>query len=253
MQGLPFQKQKRWNMSTMLSKIMLLAGLGLVTSTVQGENVNPTSETATAEKPRHVVLLGASIGMEWSLPELPKRVNERRYSFEALQAWEYDKSEIVEETLMRPARKFRLTPGYVKGFFKSSPQPADMIIIKECSSYFPSDMRRDKELVQQWVQEIRQKNIAVMLATVVPVTRERARSNPGKQEGIREFNDWLRAYARQQALPLLDLERALRVDDKERYLRDDLTSGDGSHLNRKAYDILDHLLIESVSMQSAVR
>jgi hypothetical protein len=49
------------------------------------------------------------------------------------------------------------------------------------------------------------------------------------------------------------MERALRTDDKERYLRDELTSGDGSHLNRKAYDILDRLLIESVSTQSAAR
>ena len=240
-------------MNTKLLRLMLLAGLGLAAASVQGENVKQTSESGAAVKPKHVVLIGASIGMEWNLPDLPRRVNERRYSFEALQAWEYDKSEIVEETLMRPARKFQLTPGYLKGFFKASPQPADMIIVKECSSYFPSDMRRDKELLQQWVQEIREKNIPVMLATVVPVTRERSRSNPGKQEGIREFNDWLRVYARQESLPLLDLERALRADDKERYLRDDLTSGDGSHLNRRAYDILDQLLVESLSMQSAAR
>lgn len=201
----------------------------------------------------HVVLLGASIGQEWNLPDLPKRMNERRFSFEALQEWQYDKSEILDETLMRPARQFRLTPNYFKGLFMSSPRPADVIILKECSSYFPSDLRRDKELVQRWAQDIRRKNIAVMLATVAPVTRERAQRDPGKQEGIREFNDWLRAYAQQQGTPVLDTEWALRSDDKERYLRDELTSGDGSHLNRKAYDILDRLLIESVSTQSASR
>lgn len=222
-------------------------------STKHNTTVSQTFETKMAGKRTHVVLLGASIGKEWNLPDLPKRKNETRYSFEALQMWEYDKSEIVEETLMRPARKFRLTPGYVKGFFKSSPQPADLIVIKECSSYFPSDMRRDKELVQQWVQQIRQRHIAVMLATVVPVTKERARRDLNKQESIREFNDWLRIYVREQSLPLLDLELALRTDDKERYLRDDLTSGDGSHLNRHAYDILDQLMIESVSIQFSAR
>lgn len=237
-------------MSNMFTSLMLLSGLGLAASTAQGENVNQASEAVTAGKPVHVVLLGASIGMEWNLPDLPRRVNEQRYSFEALQEWEYDKSEIVEETLMRPARKFRLTPSYVKGFFKSSPQPADMIILKECSSYFPSEMRRNKELMQQWVQEIKRKNIAVMLATVVPVTKERAQHDPGKQEGIREFNDWLREFARQQGVPLLDLERTLRADDKDRYLRDEFTSGDGSHLNRKAYDILDQLLVRSVRIQT---
>ncbi len=233
--------------------MILLAGFGLSISTVQGEIVNQSSEKTSAEIPRRVVLIGASIGMEWNLPDLPRRVNDKRYTFEALQAWQYDKSELVEETLMRPARKFRLTPGYFKGFFSPSPQPPDMVILKECSSYFPSDMQRNKELMQQWVREIKQKNIAVMLATVVPVTRERSQRNPGKQEGIREFNDWLRAYAPQQGLPLLDLEQALRADDKDRYLRDDLTSGDGSHLNSKAYAILDQLLIKAVSMQSATR
>jgi len=240
-------------MNNIFAKIALVAGLGLVTSTVQSEIMKQATEPTTMENPRRVILLGASIGQEWNLPELPKRMNERRYTFEALQAWEYDKSEIVEETLMRPARKFRVTQSYLSGFFRPSPQPADMIILKECSSYFPSDMHRNKELMQRWVQEVKQKNIPVMLATVVPVTRERAQRGPGKQEGIREFNDWLRAYAQQQGLPVLDLEQALRTDNKERYLRDELTSGDGSHLNRKAYDILDKLLIDSISTQSATR
>jgi hypothetical protein len=240
-------------MENMFAKFILLAGLGLVTSSVQSEIMKQTVEPATMENAKRVVLLGASIGQQWNLPELPQRMNERRYTFEALQAWEYDKSEIVEETLMRPARKFRVTRSYLSGFFRPSPQPADVIIVKECSSYFPSDMQRNRELMQRWVQEIREKNIIAMLATVVPVTRERAQRAPGKQEGIREFNDWLRAYAQQQGLPILDLERALRADNKERYLRDELTSGDGSHLNHKAYDILDKLLIESISTQSAAR
>lgn len=240
-------------MNKIFVNMILLAGFGLSISTVQGETVNQSTEKTSAEIPRRVVLIGASIGMEWNLPDLPKRVNDKHYTFEALQAWQYDKSELVEETLMRPARKFRLTPSYLKGFFKPSPQLPDMVILKECSSYFPGDVQRHKELMQQWVQEIRQKDIAVMLTTVVPVTRERSQRDPGKQNGIREFNDWLRAYAQQQGLPLLDLEQALRADDKDRYLRDDLTSGDGSHLNSKAYAILDQLLIKSVSVQSATR
>lgn len=240
-------------MSKTFARMMLLAGLGLSISAVQSDIVNQPTEPTSAQTPRHVVLIGASIGQQWNLPDLPKRMNEKHFTFEALQAWQYDKSELVEETLMRPARKFRLTPSYLKGFFKPAPQSPDMIIIKECSSYFPSDMRHDKELIQKWAHEIRRKNISVMLATAVPVTKERSLRDPGKQEGIREFNDWLRAYAQQQGLPLLDLERALRTDDKDRYLRDELTSGDGSHLNGKAYAILDRLLIKSLSMQSATR
>ena len=240
-------------MNNILTKMMLLASLWLVSPGVQSENMNQSSKPASAGEEKRVVLIGASIGQEWNLPDLPRRVNVPGYAFEAVQAWQYDKSEAVEETLMRPSRKFRLTPSYFKGIFNPSPRPADVIILKECSSYFPSDISRNKALFQTWIEEIRQKNITVMLATIVPVTKERARRQPGKQEGIREFNDWLRDFARQQGLPLLDLEQALRTDGKERYLRDELTSGDGSHLNQQAYVILDRLLIESLSTQSAGR
>ncbi len=230
---------------------MLLAGLEPEPSAVADADADQATELSSAKPGRRVVLIGASIGREWDLPDFAVRMNLRGYSFEALQAWQYDKSDLIAETLMRPSRKFRLTPGYVKGFFRPAPQPADMIILKECSSYFPGDMHRQKKLMHEWTREIRRKNVAVMLATVVPVTRARARRDPGKQEGIREFNDWLREFAPRQDLPLLDLERALRADDTERYLRDEFTNGDGSHLNREAYRILDRLLLRTVSIQTA--
>ncbi len=195
----------------------------------------------------HVVLVGASIGKSWNLPALPERLHTARYSFEALQAWQYDKSDTVDEVLMRPARKFQLTRTYFKGWFLPSPRKPDLVVLKECSSYFPGDVARDKALYQRWVEEIQAKNIPVMVATVVPITRDRAlRDGPNKQPSIREFNDWVRTYAEQKRLPLLDLEKAMRADAAERYLRDDLTSGDGSHLNRKAYDILDQVMVQAL-------
>lgn len=197
----------------------------------------------------HVVLIGASIGQEWNLPELPKRVGVDSVGFEALQVWEYDKSEAVEETLMRPARKFRFTPSYFKGLLQPAPQAADLVVLKECSSYFggAAQMQRKKDLIREWVEQVRAKNIPVMITTVVPITRARAaRDGEAKQNAIREFNDWVRAYASEQRIPLLDLERPLRTDDSARYLRDDLTSGDGSHLNRAAYDILDRVMLDAL-------
>jgi len=197
----------------------------------------------------HVVLIGASIGKSWNLAGLPERVDERRYSFEALQVWEYDKSEAVEETLMRPARKFRLTPSYFKGFFEPAPRPADLVILKECSSYFPGDKSAEQkqELFRRWVAEVQHKGVPVVVATVAPITRARAeRDAPGKQQAIREFNDWVRTYAAAERIPLLDLEKALRADATERYLRDEFTSGDGSHLNRAAYDILDRVMLDAL-------
>ncbi len=211
--------------------------------------VDEPAASRTGGHGMHVVLIGASIGKAWNLPELPKRVHDDRHSFEALQVWDYDKSEAVEETLIRPSRKFRFTPGYVRGFFEPSPRPADLVILKECSSYFGGEvqMKRKQELFQHWVEEVREKNIPVMVATIVPITRARAEQDGvAKHRAILQFNDWVRAYAKEKKLPLLDLERALRTDDKERYLRDEFTSGDGSHLNRAAYDVLDRVMIDSL-------
>ncbi len=237
--------------SEIVANMKFPTGLGLSNSTIQSDIVNQATEPTSSEISRHVVLIGASIGQEWNLSGLSNRMNETRYTFESLQAWQFDKSALIDETLMRPARKFRLTAGYLKSLFTPSPQPPDMIILKECSSYFPGDMRRNKELVQGWVRAIKRKNIGVILATVVPVTKERAHRDPGKQEGIREFNNWLREFAGAQGVPLLDLEGSLSEEDKDKYLRDEFTSGDGSHLNRKAYDILDGLLVKTLRLQDS--
>jgi hypothetical protein len=196
---------------------------------------------------RRVVLIGASIGEAWNLPELPARTHGAGYQFEALQAWQFDKSDVLNEVLMRPERKFKLTRTYFKGFFKPSPQPADVIVIKECSAYFPHDlaMQDKRKLIDHWVRQVREQNIRLVLATSVPVTKARAAAEPGKQQGVLAFNDWVREYAKKNGVVLLDLEAATRTDSQDRYLRDDFAVADGSHLNRKAYDALDRRMWEA--------
>lgn len=226
---------------------MLLLGIaGLWTGIAR--SADSASALKIAGKPMHVVLIGASIGQEWNLPGLPGRLRLSGYEFEALQAWQFDKSETVDETLIRPARKFHLTPSYFKGFFRDSPKPADVVILKECASYFPEDTPREQKqkLLMQWVREVRQRNIKVMVATVVPITRSLEARDPQKQESLLAYNDWLRDYARKEGIPVLDLEAALRPNDRERYLPEDLSIGDGKHLDRKAYDILDGVMAQTL-------
>ena len=195
---------------------------------------------------KRIILLGASVGKAWNLKEFPLRMKPDQYEFESIAFYEYDKTEALEEILIRPKRKFRLTKSYIKGFFAPSPQRPDVIIIKECAAYFPGDFITYTELMKKWAKRIRNANIEVVLATVVPVTPERNEKRKGQMESIREFNDWIREYAKEENIALLDLEAALRRDETGRFLREDLTSGDGLHLNTKAYDILDTLLRETL-------
>lgn len=212
-------------------------GLGVWVYSVQSGENNVRGEMMTDKK--RIFLIGASVGKEWKLPELPKRVNDDRHVFESTAVYQFDKTDALEEVLMRPKRKFHLTRTYLKGFFKPAPQRPEMIIIKECAAYFPGDLELYKARVKGWVKRIREAKIEAALATVVPVTKDRAERQKGKIESIREYNDFIREYAHSENIPLLDLEAALRTDGEKRFLKDDYSSGDGLHLNKKAYDVLD--------------
>ncbi len=200
---------------------------------------------------KRIILLGASVGKAWELPDFPKRTNsEDKFIFETVRAYQYDKTEALEEILMRPKRKFRLTKTYVTGFLKPAPQLPDTIIVKECAAYFPGDLESYKTLMTKWVKRIREANIDVVLATTVSVTATHAAEKKGRIETIRDFNDWIRDYTKKENIPLLDLEAALRTDGENRFLRDDMTSGDGLHLNQKAYGVLDDVLRQTLEISS---
>lgn len=193
----------------------------------------------------HIVLIGASIGQDWELAQWPKRVGVTSYTAEALQVWKFDKSEAVEEVLMRPKRRFALTRTWLRSLLDPPKRPR-LVILKECSSYFPSDLEANERAVARWVSELQAGGIDVALATVVPVTHARSDRDPGKQQSLSEFNQWIRSYAAQQNLPLIDLDAALRTGEPGSYMRDEYTSGDGSHLNRTAYGVLDRTLLAAL-------
>jgi hypothetical protein len=155
---------------------------------------------------KRVVFIGASVGKAWRLHLVFPRVR-------TLALYEFDKSPVVRQAIaLRP----------------------DAIIIKECAAYFPSSAVQ-RDLVECWVQQIREARIRPVLATVVPVTRGHALRHEGRAETIWAFNDWLRELAAAQQVPLLDLETAVRRSADERYLADGLDTGDGLHLARGTY------------------
>lgn len=214
-----------------------------------------TQETRESMNTTHIILIGASIGQGWHLAEWPGRAKVNGYTAESIPAWQFDKTEAVDEVLMRPRRKFRPTRTYLKSLFQPPPEKASIVILKECSSYFPGDLAVYKSSIQHWVSRLREKQITVVLATVVPVTETRAQQSPGKQEGLVEYNKWIRQSAQQQGVILLDLEAALRTAGTGQFLREEYAASDGTHLNATAYTVLDKFLretlLETKSLQAA--
>lgn len=198
------------------------------------------------EQLKKVLLLGASVGKHWNFSEWPERMNMDGYYFEMLPVYTFDKTQGLEEILMRPKRKFRPSRTYLKSLLKPAPRKPDVIIIKECAAYFPGDIENYKKLMRSWVNKSIEYDIKPVLATVVPITEAHSHTKKDRLKRLLEFNDWLRQYANDKNLYCLDLEKALRTNEQQRYLRSDLAVQDGMHLNPKAYQILDNLVLENL-------
>ena len=184
---------------------------------------------------KYVVLVGASVGKAWKFPQLTQRYDIGKHIVLSYRCrYDFDKSVELNNLL-------------------NAPFPVYAIIIKECSAYFPRDLKSSEAKIKAWVSQIRSRNIIPILATVVPVTRERDKSSPGKFESLLKFNDFIRDYAAREDIPLLDLEAALRISDTDRHLRPDYAQPDGTHLVPKAYNAaLDKIavqLIKEITLQ----
>jgi hypothetical protein len=164
-----------------------------------------------------IQFIGASVGYAWRLDVV--------FGIEPSKIYAFDKTALVDDAIS---------------------EGVDCVIIKECAAYFP-DNGVDKALYLGWLDKLQQAGIAVVIATVVPVTKADADRHPGRADGIAAFNDWLREIAKDRGLALLDLERALRVSDEDRLLKAGLDNGDGLHLRPSTYRAyLDHLVVPAL-------
>ena len=200
-------------------------------------------------KKKHVVLLGASVGHDWKIETLPERLKQtgaaQGYRFEYVGEYAFDKTEALMKILQRKQNK------------------PDAIIIKECAAYFPGGLRQYQELMKGWVKACKNAGVVPVPTTVVPVVssknktiKERVKdfiktilgrpTTSSHREGIFQYNDWIREYAAQEGLTVLDLEAPLRTSQDDRSLRVDLHSGDGLHLNSNAYEILDAVVVPTL-------
>jgi len=182
----------------------------------------------------HVLLIGASIGEGWNFPDLPERLGLGGLTCDYTGVYDFDKTRLLEEALHGGDRR------------------PDVVIIKECAAYFPGNLDHYRSLVKGWVDLCRATGVEMIPATVVPVAPKRTAmlklkawvkrlltGRSGRNEQLREYNDWLRQYAREEGLEIPDLEAFLRISEAERSLRNEYDGGDGLHINVKAYEELD--------------
>lgn len=181
---------------------------------------------------RHLVLVGASIGKEWHLEELGKRIQAPGYRFSYVGTYDFDKGDLID------------------GLIKDVDKP-DIVLIKECSSYFPGDLYSYERKISGWVDMLKTAGIRPILVTTAPVGKPddyivRLKNvvkiiigRPTKQGSVAEFNDWMKEYGRRIGIPVFDLESILILSPEERWLRPEYDSGDKTHLTARAYEAMD--------------
>jgi hypothetical protein len=205
------------------------------------------SQAMDGQTKKHVILLGASIGRAWNISSLPERMRTDDYVFEYVDGGSFDKSAKLREILTRRENK------------------PDAVFLKECAAYFPGDIDLYKSLMEEWIRECYESGTIPIPTTIVPVTRlhsfkkiliDAAKGrkpfgygNPFKHKrnaAILEYNNWIKVYCQKKGLPFLDLEAAVRYSEKNRFLRENLAKADGLHINGKAYNILDQIVISTL-------
>lgn len=206
-------------------------------------------EVNAMEKNKHILLLGASVGKAWTFEGLPKRQNLKGYQFEYIGEYNFDKTRALKEILARKDNK------------------PTAVLIKECAAYFPGDLAQYQKLMIGWIKECRTAGVTPIPTTVVPVIKDNSFVTKIKDiikriigrsphdlrlTSIQKYNDWIKSFAQKEGLLVFDLEAPLRVGAEDRSLRLDLHSGDGLHLNAKAYGILDKAMAEFISQNPSI-
>ena len=119
--------------------------------------------------------------------------------------------------------------------------------------------------MKEWVAQCKQTGVIPIPTTVVPVVKDLPLKTKVKDlmkwvigrptfgpvhalrlTGILQYNDWIKSYSQKEGLVVLDLEAPLHVSKEDRSLRPNLHSGDGLHLNEKAYSLLDKIVIPTL-------
>lgn len=209
----------------------------LILSALNFVGTNAMATVKQGNEPIDIVLVGASIGEGWNLPGLPARAGLTGYRFGYKGVYAFDKSGLIKDIVSAKARP-------------------DYVMVKECSTYFPRDPETYKRDIPAWVATLRAAGVRPILVTAAPVGQpdgfftkakgliKAALGKPTWLESITQYNDWLKQYAKQERIPVFDLEAVLREGGTDRRLKKAYDRGDLVHLTPAAYKAVDAAFIQ---------
>lgn len=187
----------------------------------------------------NILYIEASTVNRWKIREWPERQNVDNVSIDFKAVYDFDKTDALIQSIQNTENKH------------------DIIILQECSVYFPGNLDKYKESIKNWISIIKDNNILPVIATTVPPAKSTSMVDkiksaikqyilfkPSQIDQVLEFNTWLRDFTMNNNIHLIDLEKELRINDEDRYMNPIYDSGDNIHINKSAYDKLDLYLKE---------
>lgn len=214
---------------------MHLSTTGLATTLLCAQVAHTQGiDVSTTAAKQHLVILGASYAGHWDAPELSQfEVTNRgvggEQTHQMLARFESDVLAVSPDVV--------LIWGHINNVHNS---PSDD---------YPAMIERIKGDYRSMVARAREGNIDVILATEVTLTEAMGWVDRlaafvghlrGKQgyaarinEQVRAVNTWLRSYASEQGILLLDFEAVF--DDGSGFRKREYTSEDGSHISAAGY------------------
>jgi hypothetical protein len=217
-------------MSQSLNLVHIVCIICLVGTLLFGRVVMADSDKV--EHPKRVVLVGASIGKNWHFDRIGERVALPGYRFHYVGVYSFDKGSLIQK-------------------FVNDPDKPDIVLIKECATYFPGDTEQYQHQFMSWIESLRAVDVQVVIVTTAPVAEpteyiprakifvKRLIRKPTQLDSIVQFNGWLKEYAQRERIPVFDLGAQLKRSNSERWLRAEYDVGDKLHLNELGYRILD--------------
>ena len=168
------------------------------------------------ENQKYIILVGASIGNSWDLPNFPQRAGVEKFVFGNRIKYDFDKQAIID-----PIIKYKIKP--------------DAVIIKECSAYFPRNIENSAKKLLQWVSLLKENGIIPIIATTTPV--KETHENKKQQLSIDHWNKLIRQKfgKDKHSYYILDLAKALQINSKNTFLKPNYYVEDGLHMTHLAY------------------
>ena len=123
-----------------------------------------TASVELMAESRQVAYIEASTVHLWKLEEFPARTRTERYRFRVLREYDFDKSRVVDQVLAGP------------------PSLPGVVILQECSVYFPGDLPAYQRMYRGWIERLLARGLRPVIATVVPPARSQ-----GWWQGAKDF------------------------------------------------------------------